>query len=416
VLEAIEEMRAGRLLLVVVDEERENEGDLVIAAEHCTPESVNVMVRHARGLVCMPMLGNRLDELRIGMMVETSGRNLSTAFTVSVDAKEGVTTGISAADRARTVKKLIDPRSRPEDFVRPGHLFPLRYAEGGVLRRAGHTEASVDLCKLAGLYPAAVICEVMNEDGTMARLPELLVLSRKHHIKIISVAQLIEYRRLTETLVRREVVTDLPTEYGDFKVYLYQSLVSDEQHLALVYGDIRESETPPLVRMHSECLTGDVFGSLRCDCGKQLKLAMQLIAESGCGAVVYLRRHEGRGIGLLAKLRAYNLQDDGMDTVEANEYLGFPADARDYGIGAQILVDLGCSRIRLLTNNPGKRAGIHGFGLEVVERVPLVAPSNPRNIDYLRAKRDKMGHELPELDREQQPEEQQAVEQQAGKQ
>jgi 3,4-dihydroxy 2-butanone 4-phosphate synthase/GTP cyclohydrolase II len=391
--EAIEEFKAGRFVLIVDDEDRENEGDLVIPAEFCGAAEVNFMAREARGLICMPMLGKRLDELRIPMMVVRSGQTQSTAFTVSIDARDGVTTGISAADRALAIEKLIDPEARPEDLVQPGHLFPLRYAEGGVLRRAGHTEASIDLARLAGLYPAAVICEVMDTDGTMARLPYLREFAVQHNIKMISVALLVEYRRRTETLVRRAVETDLPTEFGNFTVIAYESLVEDEHHLAVTKGDLRVGP-PPLVRMHSECLTGDVFGSQRCDCGSQLRLALQRIDEEGRGAVVYLRHHEGRGIGLVPKLRAYNLQDAGMDTVEANVHLGFPPDSRDYGIGAQILVDLGLSKIRLLTNNPGKRAGLQGFGLEVVERVPLTITPTARNEHYLRTKQEKMGHLL----------------------
>jgi 3,4-dihydroxy 2-butanone 4-phosphate synthase/GTP cyclohydrolase II len=391
--EAIEEFKAGRFVLIVDDEDRENEGDLVIAAEYCTPAQVNFMAREGRGLICMPMLGRRLDELKIPMMVLRSPQTMSTAFTVSVDARDGITTGISAADRALTIRKLIDPNTRPEEIIQPGHLFPLRYVEGGVLRRAGHTEASIDLARLAGLYPAAAICEVMADDGTMARLPQLRRLSERHGIKMITVAQLVEYRRRTETLVRRAVETELPTEFGTFKVIAYESLVSDEHHLAVTKGDLRTGD-PALVRMHSECLTGDVFGSLRCDCGEQLHMALRQIAEEGRGVVVYLRHHEGRGIGLVPKLQAYNLQDKGMDTVEANVHLGFPPDTRDYGLGAQILVDLGLSKIRLLTNNPGKRAGIQGFGLEVVERVPLMAPTTEQNARYLRTKQEKMGHLL----------------------
>jgi 3,4-dihydroxy 2-butanone 4-phosphate synthase/GTP cyclohydrolase II len=342
------------------------------------------------------MLGKRLDELQIPMMVVRSPQSHSTAFTVSIDARDGITTGISAADRALAIRKLIEADTKPQDLVQPGHLFPLRYAEGGVLRRAGHTEASIDLAKLAGLYPAAVICEIMADDGTMARLPDLKAFAARHDIKMISVAQLVQYRRRNETLVKRVVETELPTEFGPFKVIAYESLVTDEHHLAVVKGDLRVGP-PPLVRMHSECLTGDVFGSQRCDCGTQLRLALQRIAEDGRGAVVYLRHHEGRGIGLVPKLQAYNLQDAGLDTVEANVHLGFPPDARDYGLGAQILVDLGLSRIRLLTNNPQKRAGLHGFGLEVVDRVPLLAPLTERNTDYLRTKQAKMGH-LLEMD------------------
>ena len=391
--EAIAEFQAGRFVLIVDDEDRENEGDLAIPAQFCGSAEVNFMAREGRGLICMPMLGKRLDELKIPMMVVRTGHAQSTAFTVSVDARDEITTGISAADRAVTIQRLIDPGTRPEEIVQPGHLFPLRYMEGGVLRRAGHTEASIDLARLAGLYPAAVICEVMAEDGTMARLQYLKAFAARHNIKMITVAQLVGYRRRTETLVKRVVETELPTEFGSFTVMAYESMVSDEHHLAIAKGNLRVGP-PPLVRMHSECLTGDVFGSQRCDCGAQLRAAMQRIAEEGRGVIVYLRHHEGRGIGLVPKLQAYNLQDRGMDTVEANVHLGFPPDARDYGLGAQILVDLGLSKIRLLTNNPSKRAGIQGFGLEVVERIPLQASLTPRNERYLRTKREKLGHLL----------------------
>jgi 3,4-dihydroxy 2-butanone 4-phosphate synthase/GTP cyclohydrolase II len=391
--QAIAEFRAGNFVIIVDDEDRENEGDLVIAAQYCGASEVNFMAREARGLICMPMLGHRLDELNIPLMTHRAGQSFSTAFTVSVDARDGITTGISAADRAHTIRMLIDPSTRPEDLVRPGHLFPLRYCEGGVLRRAGHTEASIDLANMAGLYPAAVICEIMADDGTMARLPALWEFARRHQIAVITVAQLVEYRRRHEQLVQRAVETDMPTEYGHFKMVAYESLVSDVHLLAIVKGNITEG-SPPLVRMHSECLTGDVFGSRRCDCGEQLHAALQMIEREGRGVVVYLRQHEGRGIGLVSKLRAYNLQDSGLDTVEANVHLGFPPDARDYGLGAQILTDLGLSKIRLLTNNPSKRAGIQGFGLEVVERVPLRVAPNERNRRYLQTKQEKMGHML----------------------
>jgi 3,4-dihydroxy 2-butanone 4-phosphate synthase/GTP cyclohydrolase II len=389
--QAIEDYKAGRCLIVVDDEDRENEGDLVMAAEFVTAESVNFMAKYGRGLICIPMLGERLDELDIPLMVEQSGAPLGTAFTVSVDVR--TTTGISAADRAATVQALIDARTRPEDLIRPGHLFPLRYAEGGVLRRAGHTEASVDLARLAGLYPAAVICEIMNDDGTMARLPDLQTFAARHHVRIITIAQLIEFRRRSEKLVRRVAMQDAHTDQGDFSVIAFESLVDNEAHLAVIKGDLL-AVPPPLVRMHSECLTGDVFGSMRCDCGEQLRQAMAMIEKEGRGVVIYLRRHEGRGIGLVNKLKAYQLQDQGMDTVEANLHLGFPADPRDYGIGAQILIDLGLEKIRLLTNNPQKRAGLRGFGLEVVDQVPLVVTPNPVNLAYLRTKQSKLGHTL----------------------
>jgi 3,4-dihydroxy 2-butanone 4-phosphate synthase/GTP cyclohydrolase II len=395
--EAIADFRAGKTVLIVDDEDRENEGDLAVAAEHATPEVINFMAAHGRGLICMPMLGKRLDELQLPLMVVRNVPSQATAFTISVDAKQGVSTGISAHDRYLTVKALIDPATTPDDLVRPGHLFPLRYAEGGVLRRAGHTEASVDLARLAGLYPAAVICEVMAENGSMARLEELLRFAKRHDIKIITVAQLVEYRRRTENLVQRVAEAVIPTDFGEFTCYAYESVVTNQYHLALIKGELR-SGPPPLVRMHSECLTGDVFGSRRCDCGDQLKLALKMIGEEGRGVVVYLRHHEGRGIGIVNKLRAYKLQEEGLDTVDANLHLGFPPDPRDYGIGAQILLDLGLQKIRLLTNNPGKRAGLHGFGLEIVERVPLMAGANETNRRYLEAKQAKMGH-LLELER-----------------
>ncbi|MGE5618954.1 MAG: bifunctional 3,4-dihydroxy-2-butanone-4-phosphate synthase/GTP cyclohydrolase II [Sphingomonadaceae bacterium] len=392
VAEAIEDIRSGKFVIVVDDEDRENEGDLVIAAEHVTPEAINFMARYGRGLICMPIIGKRLDELQIPMMVEHNTSGFGTAFTVSVEAKHRVTTGISAHDRAATVRAILDPATRPDDLARPGHMFPLRAAEGGVLKRAGQTEAAVDLARLAGLYPAGVICEIMSEDGTMARLPELERFSQQHGIKIISVAQLIDYRRHREKLVRRVAEALLPTRYGDFVIYAYASAVDRDEHVALVMGDPREGP-PPLVRVHSECLTGDVLGSLRCDCGDQLRVAMEKIGQEGRGVVLYMRQ-EGRGIGLHNKVKAYHLQDNGLDTVEANRQLGFPADKRDYGIGAQILVDLGLSRIRLMTNNPRKLVGLQGFGLEIVERVPLVCEPVPTNLQYLLTKQEKMGHLL----------------------
>jgi len=394
IADAIEDFRMGRMVLIVDDEDRENEGDLAVAAQFATPEVINFMAAHGRGLICMPMLGERLDELQIPLMVARNGPTQSTAFTVSVDARRGVSTGISAYDRYLTVQALIDPKSTPDDIVRPGHLFPLRYAEGGVLRRAGHTEASLDLAHMAGLIPSAVICEVMNADGTMARLPDLLSFAGEHKINIFTVAQLVEYRRRTENLVSRVAEANVPTEFGEFSCIAFESVVTRQHHLALVKGDLTGGP-PPLVRMHSECLTGDVFGSQRCDCGDQLKKSLQMIGEEGRGVVVYMRHHEGRGIGIVNKLRAYRLQEDeGLDTVEANLHLGFPPDPRDYGIGAQILVDLGLRKIRLLTNNPSKRAGIHGFGLEVVDRVPLVTRPNETNRKYLETKQTKMGHLL----------------------
>ena len=392
--DAIEDFRQGKLVLILDDEDRENEGDLAIAAEHVTPEAINFMAALGRGLICMPMLGQRLDELQIPLMVPRNGPAQPTAFTIPVDAREGATTGISAHDRYLTVKTLIDPEARPQDLIQPGHLFPLRYAEGGVLRRAGHTEASVDLAKLAGLYPAAVICEVMNDDGTMARLPDLLRFAAVHDIKVFTIAQLVEHRRRNENLVQREAQAVIPTDYGEFTCIAFQSVVTNQYHLAMVKGDIA-GDPPPLVRMHSECLTGDIFGSRRCDCGDQLQESLRMIGEEGRGVLVYMRHHEGRGIGIVNKLRAYRLQDEeDLDTVDANVHLGFPPDLRDYGIGAQILVDLGLRNIRLLTNNPAKRAGIHGFGLEVVERVPIVSKPTDENRKYLEAKRARMGHLL----------------------
>lgn len=390
--EAIEDYRQGKFVIIVDDADRENEGDLTIAAEHVSPEAVNFMVKHGRGLVCVPIVGSRLDELEIPMMVQQNTSGFGTAFTVSVDARKGVSTGISAADRAATVRALIDPATQPSDLSRPGHIMPLRYKEGGVLRRTGQTEASVDLAILAGLYPAAVICEIMNDDGTMARLPELSRFSQEHEIKIISVASLIEYRRRTEKLIKKIAQTTLPTDYGLWDLHVYQSDLDEKHHVALVQGDITV-EPPPLVRAHSECLTGDVFGSHRCDCGEQLHQAMAMIQAEGRGVVLYMRQ-EGRGIGLVNKMRAYELQDAGMDTVEANEHLGFPPDMRDYGLGAQILADLGVTRMRLVTNNLAKRVGLEAFGLTVVERVPLITIPNDTNLRYLQAKQAKLGHLL----------------------
>jgi len=396
IAEAIEEIKAGRFVIIVDDDDRENEGDLVIAGEKVTPEAINFMAKHARGLICLPIVGQRLDELGIPMMVRDNTSKHETAFTVSIEAKHEVTTGISAYDRAATIKAVLDPETKPEDIARPGHTFPLRAREGGVMVRAGHTEAAVDLARLAGLYPAGVICEVMNEDGTMARLPELEVMAEQHGLKIVSVADLISYRRRHEKLVKRMAQASLPTKYGDFTLITYKSIIDPDEHVALVKGEISEEE-PVLVRVHSECLTGDTFGSLRCDCGEQVDLAMEAIAGEGRGVFLYMRQ-EGRGIGLHNKIAAYALQDQGLDTVEANESLGFPADLRDYGIGAQILVDLGLHNIRLLTNNPKKVVGLEGYGLKVVETVPIIARPNPVNIHYLETKRYKMGH-LLEIDK-----------------
>jgi len=390
--EAIEDIKAGKFVIVVDDEDRENEGDLVMAAEKVTPEAVNFMAKHGRGLICAPLTGQRLDELKIPMMVSNNTSKFTTGFSVSVEAREGTTTGISAADRARTVQVLIDPRTKPEDLLMPGHMFPLRAKEGGVLVRAGQTEAAIDLARLAGLYPAGVLCEIMNEDGTMARLPQLEVTARKFDLKIVSVADLIAYRRRHEKLVHRVAEARLPTKYGEFTAIAYKSDVDPDEHLALVMGDVTNSG-PVLVRAHSECLTGDVFGSMRCDCGEQLDKAMEAIAEEGRGVVIYMRQ-EGRGIGFHNKIKAYALQDKGMDTVEANISLGFKADQRDYGIGAQIMADLGLHKIRLLTNNPKKRIGLESYGLEVVETVPIVCTPNPHNLRYLQTKKKKMGHML----------------------
>jgi 3,4-dihydroxy 2-butanone 4-phosphate synthase/GTP cyclohydrolase II len=351
------------------------------------------MARFGRGLICVPLTGERLDDLHVPMMAPNNSSHFGTPFSVSVEARSGVTTGISAADRARTVQVLIDPKSRPEDLVMPGHIFPLRARDGGVLVRAGQTEATVDLCKLAGLYPGGVLCEIMNNDGTMSRLPQLRRFAKRHNLKIISVTQLIQYRMHKEKLVRRVAETKLPTEYGEWRCVAYRALTDPDEHVALVYGEVDGGE-PTLVRVHSQCVTGDVFGSQRCDCGEQLHMAMKMISEAGRGVIVYMRQ-EGRGIGLHNKIRAYHLQDGGMDTVEANEALGFPADRRDYGIGMQILVDLGLKHLRLLTNNPTKRAGLEGYGLEVVERVPIMSQPNEHNLRYLETKRKKMGHLLP---------------------
>ena len=397
--EGIAEIRAGRFLIVVDDEDRENEGDLVQAAEFVTADSINFMAKHGRGLICMAMTGERLDELKIPLMVGQSANTAryGTAFTISVEARRGVTTGISAYDRAHTVRVLIDPRARPEDIAMPGHLFPLRAREGGVLVRAGQTEATVDLARLAGLYPAGVLCEIMKSDGTMARMPDLRQFARRHHLKVVAVKDLIAYRLERERLVERVSEAKLPTRLGEFRLIGYRSVIDPAEHIALVLGDIENGE-PVLTRVHDQCVTGDVFGSLRCDCGEQMELALQRIAEEGRGLFLYMRQ-EGRGIGLHNKIRAYALQDQGMDTVEANEALGFPADRRDYGIGMQILVDLGVRKLRLMTNNPAKRAGLEGYGLEVVERIPVFATPNPYNVRYLATKVEKMGHLLP-LERE----------------
>ena len=393
--EALEEIRAGRMVLVVDDADRENEGDFVMAAESATAADINFMVTHGRGIVCLPVAAWRLDELGIQQMVSDTSTD-ETAFTVSIDYRPEVTTGTSAHDRAVTARAVADPAVKPQDFQKPGHIFPLRAKEGGVLRRAGHTEAAVDLMSLAGMFPAGVICEVMHPDGTMARLPELVRVAQEHEMKLISIADLIEHRRRSEILVARLAAATIPTPYGEFRSYAYESTVDGRTHVALVLGEIGDG-TGVLTRVHSECLTGDVFGSLRCDCGAQLERAMAMIGEEGRGVVLYVRGHEGRAIGLTHKLRAYELQDRGRDTVEANLELGFPADQREYGIGAQILVDLGVRTMRLLTNNPHKRAGLEGYGLAIQERLPIETEPTPQNVNYLRAKREKMGHLLEGL-------------------
>lgn len=390
--EAIEDIKAGKFVIVVDDESRENEGDLTIAAEKVTPEAINFMAKQGRGLVCFPITGQRLDELEIPLMVQHNTSRHSTAFTVSIEAKDKVTTGISAFDRAQTIKAVLYPNTKPDDLARPGHIFPIRAKEGGVLVRAGHTEAIVDLARLAELYPAGVICEIMNDDGTMARLPELEIMASKFGLKIITIVDLIAYRLRHEKLVQKVAEARLPTKYGEFIVMAYQSTVDTAEHVALVKGDIVDAG-PVLVRVHSECLTGDVFGSLRCDCGDQIRMSLQSIAEEGRGVFLYMRQ-EGRGIGFHNKLRAYALQDQGMDTVEANIALGFPPDLRDYGIGAQILANIGLRNIRLLTNNPKKVVGLESYGLRIVETVPLLAPPNPYNIHYLETKQKKLGHLL----------------------
>ena len=396
---AVADIAAGRAVIVVDAASRENEGDIVFAAGKATPELLAFTIRYARGLICVPMLGADLDRMQLPQMTSDNQEHMGTAFTISVDARDGITTGISAADRARTIRTLVDSATEPYEIVRPGHVFPLRYAEGGVLRRAGHTEAAVDLARLAGLNPAGVVAEIFNDDGTMARLPQLRAFADEHGLALISIAQLIEYRRRSEQTVRRVVETRMPNQFGEWRAIGYRNAVDGTEHLALVLGDI--SGPGPagdvLVRMHSECLTGDVFGSQRCDCGAQLNAAMAAIAAEGRGIVVYLRGHEGRGIGLLAKLRAYQLQDAGADTVEANLALGLPADAREYSTGAQMLADLGVRRLRLLTNNPAKLSGLSGFGTEVTGRVALPVAPTADNLRYLIAKRDRLGHQIENL-------------------
>ncbi len=389
---ALDDLRKGRMVVVVDDADRENEGDLLMAAERATPEAVNFMARFGRGLICVPASGERLQQLGIEEMVSRNQDSLKTDFQVSVDAAAGVTTGISAADRARTIQVMCAPMATPADLRKPGHIFPLRAKMGGVLRRAGHTEAAVDLARLAGFRPVGVICEIMNDDGTMARLPELRRFAKRHRLKLCTIADLIQFRRSREKLVERVESIQMPTDYGDFSLHLYDSKTDGQQHLALVKGDL-SGQKGVLVRVHSECLTGDVFGSRRCDCGPQLHAAMERISKEGCGVILYMRQ-EGRGIGLGPKIKAYKLQEQGLDTVDANLRLGFGMDLRDYGIGAQILVDLGLKSIRLLTNNPKKVVGLQGYGLEILEQLPIRIRSNPHNERYLKTKRERMGHAL----------------------
>ena len=397
--EIIEDLKTGKMVIVVDDEDRENEGDLIIAAQFARPQEINFMLKNGRGLICVPMEEERLEQLKLHPMATDRPNSqrkdpFSTAWMISTDAARGITTGISAYDRARTIEVLINPETRPEDLVCPGHLFPLKAQKGGVLVRAGHTEAAVDLMRLAGLYPAGVICEIMNEDGSMARLGELFEFAKIHNLKVCSITDLIEFRRRTEVLIERVVSTQLPTEFGTFQLILYRDIIKDEKHIVLVMGEV--SGEPTLVRVHSQCLTGDVFGSLRCDCGRQLRKGMELIAKEKKGVIVYMHQ-EGRGIGLLNKIRAYNFQDKGMDTVQANQALGFKADLRDYGIGAQILLDLGLKNIRLLTNNPRKIVGLDGYGLKVIERISLEVEPNPLNLHYLKTKKEKLGHQLDNI-------------------
>ena len=394
--EAIDDIRNGKMVIVIDDEDRENEGDLTMAAEMVTPEAINFMATYGRGLICVPMRGEQLDKLNLPLMVSNNTANLSTAFTVSVDSLIGTTTGISASDRSNTIKALVNDETKPEDLGRPGHIFPLRYVDGGVLKRTGQTEASIDLCRLGGLREAAVICEIMADDGHMARMPQLEEFAQQHDVKIVSVEDLISYRRRHERLIERVAEARVPTEYGEFTAVSFSSVVDVQEHVAFVKGDISQND-PVLVRVHSECLTGDVFGSKRCDCGYQVQLALEAIEKYGSGVLLYMRQ-EGRGIGIHNKLKAYALQDEGYDTVEANVMLGFAPDPRQYGIGAQILEDLGVKKMRLLTNNPTKRVGLEGFGLEVVERIPIIAPTTDENIRYMETKRERMGHILDPIE------------------
>jgi 3,4-dihydroxy 2-butanone 4-phosphate synthase/GTP cyclohydrolase II len=396
--DAIEAVGRGEIVIVVDDEDRENEGDLIMAADAVTPEKIAFFLAHTSGLICVPLTPERVEQLDLPLMVSANTEVQRTAFTVSVDVRHGTTTGISAADRSATIQALVDPHTRPTDLNRPGHIFPLRYRPGGVLKRAGHTEAAVDLARAAGMSPAGVLCEIVSEDKTgMARLPELVRFSQRHGLHLISIADLIRYRRQNDKLVRRIASARIPTDFGEFTAVAYESVLDGEHHVALVKGDV-DGRQDVLVRVHSECLTGDVFGSLRCDCGPQLHGAMAAIAEEGNGVVVYLRGHEGRGIGLAHKLRAYSLQEEGFDTVDANLELGLPSDSREYGIGAQILVDLGVTTMRIMTNNPSKYGGLEGFGLDITDRVPIESSPNPENIEYLRTKRERMGHLLEGLD------------------
>mgnify|MGYP001288685281 FL=1 len=397
--EAIKDINAGKIIIVVDDEDRENEGDFLAAADKVTPEMINFMATHGRGLICAPLVEDRCEELGLDLMVGKNTAEYETPFTISVDLiGNGCTTGISASDRSKTIKALVDPNTRPSELGKPGHIFPLKARKGGVLRRAGHTEAAIDLARLAGLYPAGVIVEIMNEDGSMARLPELKLIAQKHQLKIITIKDLIAYRIQNESLIEKLIDVDLPTEIGDFKLHAFRQVTNNQTHLALVKGEWKEYESI-LVRVHSSCITGDIFGSCRCDCGPQLDAAMSMVEKEGKGVIVYMNQ-EGRGIGLLNKLKAYKLQEQGRDTVEANEELGFKADYRDYGVGAQILRSLGIHNIKLMSNNPTKRSGLTGYGLEIVENIPIEIESNEHNAFYLKTKRDKMGHRLPNLDNE----------------